>query len=998
MTSISRFVLKSLCVLVGAALSCQACYARSDEMHKSDSREVAENLYQGELISYPGPYAFLLPKSHIILVSDQELTDLADPDKVLNLSLTYDKRQMSLRQICERGKVRGARTLVLAFDHFFKQYRPGQDKPRVLTPDMDEYIERIAAIGKFAKEYGMGLELSLLSPLEIGPAFRKATGESGIWMHYRKGLRDPKTGAYSVQLWRQQQWVNNKGPIRVEDAGVRVFAFSERPVEGTPYRVVEPSSIKEISETAKIEEWQGQRRKQGEYEAVRIVVQGKGRTELGDLDRVLVVQTYRTPEMDYFSDKAGEFLHQLVDKYTDAGVKLNGLYSDEMHIQQDWGYFSHHDNGEFAMRYVSKGFEKKFAERYGQQYQDLAKYLIYFTYGQEDFSNDLSAKDGVMHVLGPSPQDIRRTALLRSRYYCFLQDGVVELFAGAKRYAEQRMGHKLQSRAHATWAESPTIDRWQTDREHHQAHQYEYTSNFVWSCTVHQAASACYDYFKWGDYLTGNGNDHAEGGWLDRNYFGLALACSTGILNEVPYSYAGHWGMPAEISRRRSDLVNTYGAFGSSLFSTVQNMQHRDVEVLMLYPLDLVAVEERFGSWMTQYGYANYVTQSKLLERGQVKNGAIEMAGRRFTTLVALFEPFPSERLLTMMKALADKGGRVIWSGPPPVLSRKGDSIIEQWCSLFGTDYTPQPTDGLRAPGVQVNFKGPLSPVATQTILTDLLVDRIYPVTPRQETAVVARAKKHIIGTCRNTSAGGSLTFLGFRPRDDQSGSLGYESRCWFEILNALGAYSSTDTFAGINDNPQYLSRSTNYLACSFPNGTITVAPHFREVEEDWPGGFARKRKEDAEYLKKHPLPSDSLELSDFRVKGHTVSYSGRGAMAFRVDASGSLIGFAGRGCKAITIDGKKTTFTDGKLSQFAFAPVDVSRRVAGGAVMMCIGYGSGILRLPVGHLSGNLELVAQGATPGGRGKTIPTKRTADTLEFEVAPGISGRWLYVIPK
>ena len=66
---------------------------------------------------------------------------------------------------------------------------------------------------------------------------------------------------------------------------------------------------------------------------------------------------------------------------------------------------------------------------------------------------------------------------------------------------------------------------------------------------MHQAASACSDYFKWGDFLTGNGNDHAEGGWLDRNYFALALGCSTGILNEVPYSYAAHWGMPGPISR-----------------------------------------------------------------------------------------------------------------------------------------------------------------------------------------------------------------------------------------------------------------------------------------------------------------------------------------------------------------------------------------------------------------------------------------------------------------
>ena len=46
---------------------------------------------------------------------------------------------------------------------------------------------------------------------------------------------------------------------------------------------------------------------------------------------------------------------------------------------------------------------------------------------------------------------------------------------------------------------------------------------------------------------------------------------------------------------------------------------------------------------MVQYGYGNYVTAAKLLERGKVKGNAIEMAGRRFTTLVTLFEPFPSE-------------------------------------------------------------------------------------------------------------------------------------------------------------------------------------------------------------------------------------------------------------------------------------------------------------------------------------------------------------------
>ena len=130
-----------------------------------------ENLYRAELVSYPGPWSFLLEKSQLILVSDQDLIDLSDPDKVVNLSLTFEPRQESLRQVCERARAQGQRTLVLAYDHFFAQYRPGQSEPRRLMPDMPDYIERIAAIARFAAGYGMRLELSLLSPLEIGPSY-----------------------------------------------------------------------------------------------------------------------------------------------------------------------------------------------------------------------------------------------------------------------------------------------------------------------------------------------------------------------------------------------------------------------------------------------------------------------------------------------------------------------------------------------------------------------------------------------------------------------------------------------------------------------------------------------------------------------------------------------------------------------------------------------------------------------------------------------------------
>ncbi len=214
-------------------------------------------------------------------------------------------------------------------------------------PDMDEYVSQMATVGRFAEKYGLGLELSLLSPLEVGPAYVKTTGESGTWMQYRKGVRDPVTGAFSVQMWRQLRWTNNKGPVDVAPARVRAFAFQERPVPGTPYRgwirfdrrdqgrrrgggLRQPGSPqRRFPGTADPHSRQGRRAASG----TRSRAGGAG---------------YRTPEIDYFSARALPFLEALVDKYLAAGIKLNGNYSDEMHIQGDWVYFGHHDNGEFC--------------------------------------------------------------------------------------------------------------------------------------------------------------------------------------------------------------------------------------------------------------------------------------------------------------------------------------------------------------------------------------------------------------------------------------------------------------------------------------------------------------------------------------------------------------------------------------------------------------------------------------------------------------------------
>ena len=385
-----------------------------------------------------------------------------------------------------------------------------------------------------------------------------------------------------------------------------------------------------------------------------------GAKQLQGYDRVMVLLEYESPEMDYFSDKAPIFLKDLIDKYKKKGVNLTSFYSDEMHIQQDWRYFSHHEGGQFNLRYLTTSFSEKFRENYKQPFDD--KYMLYFVYGAPYYKATAQAVRNVQYVMGDTPEEIHRTYLLRDRYYKMLNHGVVDLFKDAKNYAEQLYKREMPTSAHSSWAESPTIDLWDVEKLHDNAYKYEYTSNFVWSNTVHQAAAACYDYFKWGEYLQPTGNDFAEGGWADRNYYGAAMGVSIGVVNKYPNAYAAAWGLPREVLHWKNMLNEAFGAQPSQAMRLMTENVHRDIEVLILYPMNLVAVEERFGSWMTQYGYANYLTADKFVEMGKIlPDGQVQVADKKYNTVVAVFEPLPESGLLEMMKELAENGGNVVW-------------------------------------------------------------------------------------------------------------------------------------------------------------------------------------------------------------------------------------------------------------------------------------------------------------------------------------------------
>jgi len=929
--------------------------------------------------------ATTLRAQSIILTSDQQLEDMSDPDKQTDLSLGYNKYVRSLRQICEESRRSGSKELIVAFDEFFRQYRNDAGAERRLTPDMDEYVDKMKIISDFAKRYDLGLCLSLLSPLELGSAYKKQTGNSGRWLAYKVGFRDARTGKFNVSIWQQLYWTNNKGKSSVRLKNVKAYAFKESGGH-MPYRVVKPDDIVPLTNVQheSTDTMTYAARGIGQSIEMRLLHVFNGQFELPGYDRVMVMLEYETQEMDYFNVDAHGFLRSLMKKYYDKGVNLRALYSDEMHIQQDWNYFSHHESGQFAERYLTKSMSERYSGQFGQPFDD--KYLLYFVYGAPNFEPFALSVLNVQYVMGPSPEDIHRTFLLRDRYYRLLNNGVVDLFLDAKKYAETLFKRELKTGAHASWAESPTIDLWNTEKLPGFPNQYEYTSNFVWSNTVHQASAACADYFKWSEYLQPTGNDFAECGWSDRNYYGAAMATSIGVINKYPSAYAGAWGFPDKALERRMAINYAFGAQPPHDISMITGGVHRDVDVLTLYPMSLVAVEERFGSWLTQYGYTNYLSAEKLVQMGEVMaDGKLKVKDKTYGTLVVIFESLPEKSLLDLLARFMGNGGKVLWFGPPPLLDSEGRDCTLQWQQLAGVCYHHDCYMGEIAAGKEVTFCNSFAGVPAQTILTDFLVDRIYPVeSVGIGNEVVAHCDGKVVGV--KTSYGKGVFYcLGFRPRDDQSQSLGYESRTLFELLCAAGAYPATGRLTGVNDNPSVVSRTSDYFVTSFPNRTTMIVPHYRTHRETWEGGFSRNAERDVQALAENPLPTDRIELDNAAINGHRITYCGRQSLAFRTGDDNRLVAFVGNNCKGITIDGQAYAFAEKPLTKIVFTP-EITKL---GIIYQVQITGTGRVTLPV-PTGRKIILVKQGK------KTIPSEMADGRLTLNIDASLSGQWLKIV--
>jgi hypothetical protein len=404
---------------------------------------------------------------------------------------------------------------------------------------------------------------------------------------------------------------------------------------------------------------------------------------------------------------------------------------------------------------------------------------------------------------------------------------------------------------------------------------------------------------------------------------------------------------------------------------------------------------------MVQYGYADYITAEKLVDFGRVtSDGLLAVKNRRYRTLVTLFEPFPSPGLISLIRRLLQQGGRVIWSGPPPFLSDDRRQVLPEWQELFGISYAPAGHPlGLPASGRRIQFSGILQSVPDQVVITNSTVDRIYPFTLGPHAEPLAKVGDWLVGAVRSVGERkGVAVALGFRPRDDQSQSLGEEVRTWFEILVSLGAYPATGAFANENDNPEYISRTTPWLANKFPNGAIVLAPHFRTYEEGWHGGFHRDAEQDAKWLAEHPVPPGNIDVKDVAVHGSVLTFCGTGAVGFRLDARGNLIAFAGSDCSEVSLNGVRFRFSDSLFRHIAWSPVPSEQRVPYGAVIRFWLDGEGSARMPLPKPFKPLDVVAQGALPGSRGEPVRCSQDDESIVMDIQGGQRGRWLYGIPR
>jgi hypothetical protein len=426
------------------------------------------------------------------------------------------------------------------------------------------------------------------------------------------------------------------------------------------------------------------------------------------------------------------------------------------------------------------------------------------------------------------------------------------------------------------------------------------------------------------------------------------------------------------------------GFRGISNDSFVQNYETRLTDVLAVYPLDLFYSEERFGSWMVQYGYCNYITELKLLEHAQVgANGELLVNGNTYKALVFFYQSFISGKTLELIGDFLAKGGRVLWMATPPVKRWDDNSAAAKWYELFGVKPGSELFRGITAKNEKVRFDTSVN-TEDMVIPTDMLPDFVYDVSADGAKEIAWLGDK-AVGFEKAFPGGGKSLYLAFRARDDQSQSMGQDISTLFDLLCYIGAYAQ--------DGGEIISRpeSADYLVSRFPNGTVSMVRHYRTFKERWPGLYGRDPKQDEEFLRGRELPSMEIALSNERLLGHSIDYHGSWTLSYRV-ADGKLHGFSGNGGR-ISIDGKVYSFAV-PGADLCFANVDPKHLEVKSAVLIHYG-NAGRVTIPntLGMTDPKAGVCILNQMEPER--EIPVDVTTDEISVVFDVSAAGRWIIV---
>ena len=861
-----------------------------------------------------GPAFQLVNHASIVVTSDELLLAIAEnPNKpVKGLDFGNAEKMESFCEYADRLKENNVSWVTFFHDYFF-----GGNK-RELGPTHPEFIEAVKIIHNECKKRGMGIGASIINPLDLGRDFKNKYKTGGIHRIYFEGLLN-ETGEFSFTGYMPKKWTNNKGSIELEFAKLRLFAFNVTDCAGEDYTVVPYDSITEIKDGFSYgilpPEQADENIAVKNFENSYIKIEGKTKIHGS---RVLAVLYMATPEMDYFHPEAQDYINGIIDMYDSHGVRFSEFYSDEMHIQFDWD-FAHFGPNEIPTRYMTDNFENVLAEK-DVLFAEFDKLLVYhcnMTNGRFGGSN------ATQHVMGTSPELLYKTFYLRKIYFETLQKTVVGLIDSARKYSEGLYGFKVRTLGHATWQESPTCDKYHKNGVFQAAAQagasmYDYTPDYVYSSSIREAISACYDYFQWNDYFSGGGNDFCECGWFDRNYHGGAMAASFAALNRYERCYWGAWGFPEEAGRRFYALSAAYGA-GGGQNSWVTDGRMRISEAVIIYPKDLLYCNERFGSWTVQYGYANYITADKFEMESKIKDGRIYAGNTSYGAVIVAFEPFANDSFISKLEEFAMSGGTVLWTAAFPV--RENGYANPLWENLFGIKQHNAILSGGKTRAV--SFGGIFSGIPDMPVPTDFLVDRVYFVECKDSAPVAYintdDGNKKTIGAIR-TVGKGRACYIGCRLRDDQAKSTGKDISALFDVLYELGVYK------GASDT-DYLARKGEYYFARFANGAKSASVHTRDIAENWDGGFFRDKEKDGEIMRGRSLPSTALIFDNKSVEDDKITYTGENVVLWRVDNTGKLEAFTGYSTSEITVNGILYKFCGGNENiDISFAPVHSER------------------------------------------------------------------------